>query len=73
MAKFTSQEVGALQEGGNQVKDNLVLKVVLDVLPVLLMFCVSEVEVCSIWYLQRAKEIYFKEWDPQRHSLPDGR
>ncbi|XP_041007423.1 LOW QUALITY PROTEIN: probable ADP-ribosylation factor GTPase-activating protein AGD14 [Juglans microcarpa x Juglans regia] len=37
MAKFTSQEVTALQEGGNQ----------------------------------RAKEIYFKEWDPQRHSAPD--
>lgn len=37
MAKFTAQEVSALQEGGNQ----------------------------------RAKEIYFKEWDPQRHSLPD--
>ncbi|XP_065050839.1 probable ADP-ribosylation factor GTPase-activating protein AGD14 isoform X2 [Musa acuminata AAA Group] len=37
MAKFTSQEVSALQEGGNE----------------------------------RAKEIYFKEWDPQHHSLPD--
>ncbi|XP_054778339.1 probable ADP-ribosylation factor GTPase-activating protein AGD14 isoform X2 [Prosopis cineraria] len=37
MAKFTSQEASALQEGGNQ----------------------------------RAKEIYFKEWDPHRHSLPD--
>ncbi|KAL5836015.1 hypothetical protein ACOSQ4_015512 [Xanthoceras sorbifolium] len=37
MAKFTSQEVGALQEGGNQ----------------------------------RAKEIYLKEWDPQRQSVPD--
>ncbi|KAE7998770.1 hypothetical protein FH972_003281 [Carpinus fangiana] len=37
MAKFSSQEVTALQEGGNQ----------------------------------RAKEIYFKEWDPQRHSVPD--
>ncbi|KAG7030421.1 putative ADP-ribosylation factor GTPase-activating protein AGD14 [Cucurbita argyrosperma subsp. argyrosperma] len=37
MAKFTSQEVSALQEGGNQ----------------------------------RAKEIYFKELDPQRHSFPD--
>ncbi|XP_044471902.1 probable ADP-ribosylation factor GTPase-activating protein AGD14 isoform X2 [Mangifera indica] len=37
MAKFTSQEVAALQEGGNQ----------------------------------RAKEIYFKEWDPQRQSAPD--
>uniref|UniRef100_A0A1D1YEC7 Putative ADP-ribosylation factor GTPase-activating protein AGD14 n=1 Tax=Anthurium amnicola TaxID=1678845 RepID=A0A1D1YEC7_9ARAE len=37
MAKFTSQEVNALQEGGNE----------------------------------RAKEIYFKEWDPQRHSFPD--
>ncbi|KAL5572696.1 hypothetical protein UlMin_022293 [Ulmus minor] len=37
MAKFTSQEVNALQEGGNQ----------------------------------HAKEIYFKEWDPQRHSFPD--
>ncbi|XP_027343224.1 probable ADP-ribosylation factor GTPase-activating protein AGD14 [Abrus precatorius] len=37
MAKFTAQEVSALQEGGNQC----------------------------------AKEIYFKEWDPQRHSLPD--
>ncbi|KAL2342509.1 hypothetical protein Fmac_003794 [Flemingia macrophylla] len=39
MAKFTAQEVSALQEGGNQ----------------------------------QAKEIYFKEWDPQRHSLPDSR
>ncbi|QCD85298.1 probable ADP-ribosylation factor GTPase-activating protein AGD14 isoform X2 [Vigna unguiculata] len=37
MAKFTAQEVSALQEGGNQ----------------------------------RAKEIYFKEWDPRRHSFPD--
>ncbi|XP_039006543.1 probable ADP-ribosylation factor GTPase-activating protein AGD14 isoform X2 [Hibiscus syriacus] len=37
MAKFTSQEVAAFQEGGNQ----------------------------------RAKEIYFKEWDPQRDSAPN--
>ncbi|GFY98272.1 NSP (nuclear shuttle protein)-interacting GTPase [Actinidia rufa] len=37
MAKFTSQEVSALQGGGNA----------------------------------SAKEIYFKEWDPQRHSFPD--
>ncbi|XP_061366476.1 probable ADP-ribosylation factor GTPase-activating protein AGD14 isoform X2 [Gastrolobium bilobum] len=37
MSKFTSQEVSALQEGGNQ----------------------------------RAKEIYFKEWDAQRQSFPD--
>ncbi|KAJ0975351.1 hypothetical protein J5N97_017316 [Dioscorea zingiberensis] len=39
MAKFTSQEVHALQGGGNE----------------------------------RAREIYFKEWDPQRHSFPDSR
>ncbi|KAE8688134.1 hypothetical protein F3Y22_tig00111000pilonHSYRG00278 [Hibiscus syriacus] len=39
MAKFTSQEVVALQEGGNQ----------------------------------HAKEIYFKEWDPQRNSAPNSR
>ncbi|XP_021275696.1 probable ADP-ribosylation factor GTPase-activating protein AGD14 [Herrania umbratica] len=39
MAKFTSQEVSALQDGGNQ----------------------------------RAKDIYFKEWDPQRNSVPDSR
>ncbi|XP_039118533.1 probable ADP-ribosylation factor GTPase-activating protein AGD14 [Dioscorea cayenensis subsp. rotundata] len=37
MAKFTSQEVHALQGGGNE----------------------------------RAREIYFKEWDPERHSFPD--
>ncbi|PSS15610.1 ADP-ribosylation factor GTPase-activating protein AGD14 [Actinidia chinensis var. chinensis] len=37
IAKFTSQEVSALQGGGNA----------------------------------SAKEIYFKEWDPQRHSFPD--
>ncbi|KAJ6844983.1 putative ADP-ribosylation factor GTPase-activating protein AGD14 [Iris pallida] len=37
MAKFTSQEVSALQEGGNE----------------------------------RAKDIYFKDWDPQRHSVVD--
>ncbi|GAU39274.1 hypothetical protein TSUD_72130 [Trifolium subterraneum] len=39
MAKFSAQEVSALQEGGNQ----------------------------------RAKEIFFKEWDPQSNSLPDSR
>ncbi|KAJ4952523.1 hypothetical protein NE237_029355 [Protea cynaroides] len=37
MAKFTSQEVSALQAGGNE----------------------------------RAREIYFKEWDPQCHFQPD--
>ncbi|XP_078438831.1 NSP (nuclear shuttle protein)-interacting GTPase [Wolffia australiana] len=37
MAKFTTQEVNALQEGGNE----------------------------------RAREIYFKNWDQQRHSFPD--
>ncbi|XP_072964538.1 uncharacterized protein [Typha angustifolia] len=37
MAKFTSQEVSSLQEGGNE----------------------------------RAREIYFKDWDSQRHSFPD--
>ncbi|CAM8888587.1 unnamed protein product [Rhodiola kirilowii] len=37
MAKFTSQEVAALQSGGNE----------------------------------HAKSIYFKDWDPQRHSYPD--
>ncbi|CAI9780382.1 unnamed protein product [Fraxinus pennsylvanica] len=38
MAKFTPQEVSALQGGGNA----------------------------------SAREIYLKEWDPQRNSLPDG-
>ncbi|KAL2553961.1 NSP (nuclear shuttle protein)-interacting GTPase [Forsythia ovata] len=38
MAKFTTQEVSALQGGGNA----------------------------------SAREIYLKEWDPQRNSLPDG-
>ncbi|CAN6442162.1 unnamed protein product [Victoria cruziana] len=38
MATFSSQEVEALQNGGNE----------------------------------RAKEIFFKEWDPQRHFAPDG-
>nr|KYP39252.1 putative ADP-ribosylation factor GTPase-activating protein AGD14 [Cajanus cajan] len=37
MAKFTPEEVTALQSGGNE----------------------------------RAKQIYFKEWDPLRHSYPD--
>ncbi|CAL9117398.1 unnamed protein product [Musa textilis] len=36
MAKFSSQEVAALQEGGNE----------------------------------HARELYFKDWDPQRHSFP---
>ncbi|GMY17806.1 probable ADP-ribosylation factor GTPase-activating protein AGD14 [Fagus crenata] len=38
MAKFSAEEVSALQAGGNE----------------------------------RARQIYFKEWDPQRHSYPDG-
>ncbi|CAN6230816.1 unnamed protein product [Urochloa humidicola] len=37
MAKFTAQEVTALQEGGNE----------------------------------RAREVFFKEWDPQRNGYPD--
>nr|XP_029118962.1 probable ADP-ribosylation factor GTPase-activating protein AGD14 isoform X2 [Elaeis guineensis] len=37
MAKFTSQEVNALQEAGNE----------------------------------HARGVYFKEWDPHRHSFPD--
>ncbi|XP_068652025.1 probable ADP-ribosylation factor GTPase-activating protein AGD14 isoform X2 [Aristolochia californica] len=37
MAKFTTQEVNALQTGGNE----------------------------------RARETFFKEWDPQRHYVPD--
>ncbi|OEL24816.1 putative ADP-ribosylation factor GTPase-activating protein AGD14 [Dichanthelium oligosanthes] len=39
MAKFTAQEVTALQEGGNE----------------------------------RAREVFFKEWDPQRNGYPDSR
>ncbi|MQL89510.1 hypothetical protein Taro_022070 [Colocasia esculenta] len=50
MAKFTSQEVNALQEGGNEVLKHVVLEQLL---------------------LMRAKEVYFKEWDAQRHSFPD--
>ncbi|KAL9672189.1 hypothetical protein QQ045_028439 [Rhodiola kirilowii] len=38
MAKFTADEVSALQAGGNE----------------------------------RARQIYLKAWDPQRHSLPEG-
>ncbi|KAE8698379.1 NSP-interacting GTPase, putative isoform 3 [Hibiscus syriacus] len=50
MAKFTSQEVAAFQEGGNQ-------------------FLISPL--IPFTYIQRAKEIYFKEWDPQRDSAPN--
>ncbi|KAK8568680.1 hypothetical protein V6N12_007225 [Hibiscus sabdariffa] len=50
MAKFTSQEVAALQGGGNQ----------------LLIFLLI-----PSTYMQRAKEIYFKDWDPQRNSAPN--
>lgn len=38
IAKFSAEEVSALQAGGNE----------------------------------RAREIYFKDWDPQRHTYPDG-
>ncbi|XP_065851258.1 flocculation protein FLO11-like isoform X2 [Euphorbia lathyris] len=38
MAKFSAEEVSALQAGGNE----------------------------------RARQLYFKEWDPQRNSYPDG-
>ena len=27
----------------------------------------------SLSHLQRVKELYFKEWDPQHHSFPDSR
>lgn len=78
MAKFTSQEVSALQEGGNEVWESthpsthlichLFVKIApshfIDWFPFLLTLTFS---------MQRAKEIYFKEWDPQYNSLPDNR
>lgn len=66
MAKFTSQEVAALQEGGNKVKyppPNLRVTLCLSILTVF----------CLILFSQRARDIYFKEWDSQRQSAPDSR
>lgn len=79
MAKFTSQEVNALQAGGNEVcymfahahsiTDNVVSfsKYIYHEF----LFHASILKRSQL--LQRAKEIYFKEWDSQRHSVPDSR
>ena len=64
MAKFTTQEVEALQNGGNQVlsdflsmwKDGILILVLL-----------------TIHCFQRAREMYLKDWDLQRQRLPDNR
>lgn len=63
MSKFTSQEVEALQEGGNQVHvspDS---------------FSVSKFVNFLIRYLllQRARETFLKDWDPREQRLPDNR
>lgn len=81
MAKFTSQEVKALQDGGNQVYIhsspffNLWVTSVIYVMFFTFMtlffnFLYPDV---SVFYMQRAKEVLLKEWDQQRQSFPDSR
>lgn len=63
MAKFTSQEVDALQKGGNQVS----------YVPY---FFVNIIAICGYSFyaiLQRARELYLKAWDSNRQRLPDNR
>lgn len=74
MAKFSSQEVTALQEGGNQVDVYHFFSDFYEIFfPLSFMLSASRIGLISVFYSQRAKEIYFKEWDPQRHSVPDSR
>lgn len=63
MAKFTAEEVSALRAGGNEVcvmLNHYFVNFHND------MFYF----VCS---LQRARKIYFKEWDTKRDAYPDAR
>eukprot|EP00268_Persea_americana_P007229 TRINITY_DN12661_c0_g1_i4.p1 TRINITY_DN12661_c0_g1~~TRINITY_DN12661_c0_g1_i4.p1 ORF type:complete len:648 (-),score=112.43 TRINITY_DN12661_c0_g1_i4:423-2366(-) len=62
MAKFTSQEVDALQKGGNQVRQFGDMHS--------LWFgssCAHEI----FHPFQRAREIFLRDWDMQRQRLPD--
>lgn len=75
MAKFTSQEVKSLQEGGNQVcmHASYQLDISLIFSCPLIIFSFSHIVFVSVSRLQRAKELYLKELDPQRNSFPDSR
>lgn len=63
MSKFTLKEVEALQKGGNQVTKHARFCCILILL--------SD-EVINL-LLQRAREIFLKDWDLQRMMLPDNR
>ena len=74
MAKFTSQEVTALQEGGNKVDMHELFSEICQVFfPFVFLSSQFFMLDSSVFYSQHAKEIYFKELDPQRHSVPDSR
>lgn len=82
MAKFTSQEVKALQEGGNQVyisSPPFFSLLVTSVTYVMFFTFMTQLfnffhpELVSVVFMQRAKEVLLKEWDPQRQSFPDSR
>lgn len=64
MAKFTTQEVEALQNGGNQVLSDF-LSMWKDGIFILVLL--------TIHSFQRAREMYLKDWDLQRQRLPDNR
>lgn len=67
MAKFTTQEVEALQNGGNQVLSDFIFYFSLWKVGVLFS------SLLAIHSFQRAREIYLKDWDLQRQRLPDSR
>lgn len=64
MSKFTSQEVEALQEGGNQVRR---------LLDFFFFWWKFVSFLTEYMLLQRARETFLRDWDPREQRLPDNR
>lgn len=69
MSKFTAEEVTALQAGGNEVCMIMLF---------FFLLCIKYqatsnfvIKHLTTVHAQRAKQIYFKEWDSVRHAYPD--
>lgn len=65
MAKFNDEEIMSLQAGGNEVR-NVHTSLVQNSLVYFIRF-----ELFFYIFFQRAKQIYFKNWDPELNSYPE--
>ncbi|OWM86647.1 hypothetical protein CDL15_Pgr015682 [Punica granatum] len=72
IAKFTTDEVSALQAGGNEVNFLARLSTSSDLTNIVFCFPIFLFSLALLEILvKRVRQIYFKEWDPHCNSQPD--